>query len=121
MSEQRDMQFKAVVLFAAGLGLAVGMVLVIAVGLFHYFATRPSPYPPPSPLAATRAPYTGPKLQVNAPQDLEEWRAAEDAVLNSYAWVDPNKGKVRIPISRAIDLLAERGLPKKIDDGGARP
>jgi hypothetical protein len=114
------MQFKSVVLFAVGLGLAIGIALVVAIGLLRHFAGQPSPYPPPSPLAATRAPYTGPKLQVHGPQDLKEWRAAEDAVLNSYAWVDPDKGIVRIPIDRAIDLLAERGLPKKIDVGGVK-
>jgi len=118
--EERDMHFKSVVIFAAGLGLAVGLVLVIAVGVLHFFASRPSPYPSPSPLAATRAPYTGPKLQVNAPEDLKNWRAAEETILTGYAWVDPDKGKVRIPISRAIDLLAKRGLPGKIDDGGKK-
>jgi hypothetical protein len=26
-------------------------------------------------------------------------------------WIDPEKGVVRIPIDRAMDLLVERGLP----------
>ena len=40
-------------------------------------------------------------------------RAAEDQILNSYGWVDRSKGIVRIPIDRAIDLLAKRGLPAR--------
>ena len=47
-------------------------------------------------------------------------RAAEDQVLNSYAWMDPEKGVVRIPIGRAMDLLAERGLPSRVQPGEVR-
>jgi hypothetical protein len=46
-------------------------------------------------------------------QELQELRAAEDAVLRSYSWVDRAGGIVRMPIDRAIDLLAERGLPAR--------
>ena len=35
----------------------------------------------------------------------------ENKVLDHYAWVDQNAGVVRIPIERAIDVLAEKGLP----------
>jgi len=31
--------------------------------------------------------------------------------LHQYAWVDPDKGIVKIPIDRAMDLIAQRGLP----------
>ena len=33
--------------------------------------------------------------------------------LHEYGWVDKNAGVVRIPIERAIDVLAERGLPHR--------
>jgi hypothetical protein len=33
--------------------------------------------------------------------------------LTNYGWVDRNAGKVHIPIDRAIDLLAQRGLPTR--------
>ena len=36
----------------------------------------------------------------------------EDSVLNHYGWVDPERGVVRIPIDRAIDVIATRGLPR---------
>ena len=32
-------------------------------------------------------------------------------LLNSYGWVDPKAGVVRIPIDRAMDLLLQKGLP----------
>jgi hypothetical protein len=40
-------------------------------------------------------------------------RAAEDKILNGYGWVDREHGVARIPIDRAIDLLAQRGLPAR--------
>ena len=41
-------------------------------------------------------------------------RASEDAALGGYGRADPGTkdGPVRIPIDRAIDLIAERGLPQ---------
>ena len=32
-------------------------------------------------------------------------------MLEHYGWVDKNAGVVRIPVERAIDVLAEKGLP----------
>ena len=69
--------------------------------------------PPPSPLAGSRIPPPSPRLQTMATQklDLVKTRAGEDQVLNTYAWVDRKTGVVRIPVDRAIELLAQRGLP----------
>lgn len=52
-----------------------------------------------------------PKLLVNEPKNLADFRAREDEALHTYGWVDRNAGTVRIPIERAKDLLIERGLP----------
>jgi hypothetical protein len=38
---------------------------------------------------------------------LAEIRATEADALNNYGWVDPGKGLVRLPISRATDLVLE--------------
>jgi hypothetical protein len=35
-------------------------------------------------------------------------RAAEERVLHGYAWVDREKGIVRIPIEQAMEILAEK-------------
>jgi len=39
--------------------------------------------------------------------DLQEFRKAEDAKLNSYQYLDKDKGVVRIPVERAMQLMAE--------------
>ena len=45
----------------------------------------------------------------------------EEQTLNSYGWVDQQAGVVRIPIDRAMDLLAQRGLPTRPQAGVAPP
>ena len=57
-----------------------------------------------------------PRLQVSAPKDLKQYKAAQEEILNSYGWVDEKAGVVRIPIDRAMDILAQKGLPVR---GGA--
>lgn len=42
------------------------------------------------------------------PNTLRQMRAREDQLLNRYAYIDREKGLVRIPIERAIELEAER-------------
>ncbi len=44
-------------------------------------------------------------------QDVADLHAREDLLLDNYSWVDQSKGKVRIPIERAMELIAQRGLP----------
>jgi hypothetical protein len=52
-----------------------------------------------------------PRLQRNTTDDMAKFLAQERAVLESYGWVDAKAGIARIPIDRALELLAERGLP----------
>ncbi len=59
-----------------------------------------------------------PRLQAEPKIELKDLRADEDAILNSYGWVDPNKGIVRIPIDQAIDIVAQKGLPSKPSPAG---
>jgi hypothetical protein len=44
-------------------------------------------------------------------QDVADLHAREDLLLSNYTWVDESKGTVRIPIERAMELVAQRGLP----------
>lgn len=53
-----------------------------------------------------------PRLQTDdGNQDLADLHAREDLLLEHYSWVDAPGGKVRIPIERAMELIAQRGLP----------
>jgi hypothetical protein len=44
-------------------------------------------------------------------QDIANLHAREDLLLDNYTWVDRSKGQVRIPVDRAMELIAQRGLP----------
>jgi hypothetical protein len=57
-----------------------------------------------------------PRLQTDdGNQDVADLHAREDLLLDNYSWVgqsqEQSQGKVRIPIERAMELLAQRGLP----------
>jgi hypothetical protein len=112
--EVRDVNTWAVTKFAIALVLLCGVALLILAGLFKYFLAREvaEETAPGATAIANRLP-PAPRLQTNPIHDLEAMRAGEDAVLNSYGWVDQKNGIARIPISRAIDLLAQHGLPSR--------
>lgn len=44
-------------------------------------------------------------------QDIADLHAREDLLLNNYSRVDGKPDEVRIPIERAMELVAQRGLP----------
>lgn len=52
-----------------------------------------------------------PRLQTYPFRDIHDLRQQEDRLLTTYEWVDKNAGTVRLPISRAIDVVAAQGLP----------
>jgi hypothetical protein len=54
-----------------------------------------------------------PRVQLDdGNQDVADLHEREDLLLDNYSWVgQPQQGKVRIPIERAMELIAQRGLP----------
>ncbi len=110
--EERDTNIRAILWFTASL---VGTIMVVLLLVRWAFYAFPEPRVE-SALSGTAAPVVNelppePRLQVHAQEDLKEMRRQEDAVLNSYGWIDRRNGIVRIPIDRAMELLAQRGLP----------
>jgi hypothetical protein len=111
--EEKDVNVLAVGLFGVCLAaLCIGTVILL-IGLFRYFngleASRQVPVEAPA--AAIPGVPAQPKLQEHPQQDLKQMRAEEDQILSSYGWVDREKGIVRLPIGRAMELLAQRNLP----------
>jgi hypothetical protein len=62
-------------------------------------------------VAASHTYFPAPREQISPRLDLLSLRAQEEAELNSYGWIDPKAGVVRIPIDRALELVSQRGLP----------
>ena len=53
-----------------------------------------------------------PRLQTDdGYQEIADMHAKEDLLLENYTYVDQRQGTVRIPIERAMELIAQRGLP----------
>jgi hypothetical protein len=44
-------------------------------------------------------------------QDVVDLHQREDLLLDNYTWADQSQGKVRIPIERAMQIIAQKGLP----------
>ena len=55
--------------------------------------------------------FPSPRLEEDERGQLTGIRLEQDDELYSYGWVDEKAGTVHIPIERAMDLLAQRGLP----------
>jgi hypothetical protein len=55
--------------------------------------------------------FPAPQLEVDERNQLDKIRLDEEQTLNSYDYIDQKTGAVRIPIDRAMDLIAQRGLP----------
>jgi len=63
-----------------------------------------------------------PRLQTdNGAQDLVDLHHREDLLLDHYSWVDQSKGEVRIPVDRAMEIIAQRGLPVEQKTGPQEP
>lgn len=53
-----------------------------------------------------------PRLQKSPPTEMEQMREEELVRIANYGWVDRKAGIARIPVDRALHILAEKGLPK---------
>ncbi|MEZ5786447.1 MAG: hypothetical protein R3D62_08230 [Xanthobacteraceae bacterium] len=99
--ETPQVRARAVLLTVAGLFLLVAGSLA---GLYFYFGwvVHGSTHPPASAFPA-------PQLQTDPGADLRRLEAAQRARLSDYAWIDRSRGIIRVPIERAMALIAARG------------
>jgi hypothetical protein len=133
--EETDVQVSGIVVFLTALGIFVAVTAVLCVGIGkvinHELAKADGPttkwnHPvdvrklgnlASSPelqqqFAQLASRFPSPRLQTDdGYQEITDIHAKEDLLLENYSWVDESKGIVRIPIDRAMELVAERGLP----------
>lgn len=113
--ELRDTNLRGVLWFGVGLTVMLVIVFILMLLLYGFFNIRQvqgSAPPPPLLFEAELLP-PEPRLQRLPDLDLEQMRAVEDTMLNSYGWVDKEAGVVRLPIERAMELTLDRGLPAR--------
>ncbi len=132
--EQQDLSPRGI--FAFLISLLVGGVIVYFIiwGLYHFMETRQREHQPQqsplvkqvetdtrivSPDEVTKFPQ--PRLERNERVEINDFRLKEEQTLNSYGWIDQKAGVAHIPIERAMQLLAQRGLPTTPKSGTAPP
>ena len=139
--EGTDVQVSGIVVFLTALGVFVIVTAVLCVGIgkvinsqlskadgpvtkwnhpvdvkgLGNLATSPDMQQKFSQLTKT---FPSPRLQTDdGYQEISDMHAKEDLLLENYSYVGPeaggavNAGAIRIPIDRAMELIAERGLP----------
>jgi len=120
-----------------GIGLVIGCIVVVFAmwAMFAFLAHREDQKNTPAAMAMEKEKQRvppAPRLSgvvvengavsekpVYPRVELKQLHDDEDAILNSYGWVDPNKGTVRIPIDQAINIVAAKGLPSKPSPAGS--
>ena len=112
--ELSDLNPGFIALFGIGLVVAVALAVIVTSLFMRYRAFQHSRQETPVPrLAREREITPEPRLQVDASKELRQMRAAEDAALSSYGWVDKDAGILKIPVDRAMEILAKKGLPAR--------
>jgi hypothetical protein len=135
--ERRDIGVAGVLYFLAGLAFAGLIVHFVVTGVYSYLETRnerqqtavsplvknvpadtrhlPPEYKTDSESTAyekyLKQNFPSPQLEVDERDQLDKIRLNEEQILSTYDYVDQKAGTVRIPIDRAMDLIAQRGLP----------
>ena len=130
--EREDLAPKPILLFLAGLIAACVLVALLLRGMYSYLDHYDNQHQAEqNPLvqqttADTRIVTPGavskfpqPRLESNERLEINDFRMQEEKTLNSYGWVDQQAGVMHIPIDRAMQLLAQRGLPTRAQSGTA--
>lgn len=86
----------------------VGVLLLLVISCFAMVIAYPNSLPDVSRVLHINPP--GPRLQTDEAADLRRFRAEEDKRLNSYYWIDKQKGIAHIPIGEAMQKLARSGI-----------
>jgi hypothetical protein len=128
--EREDLEAKPILIFLVVLTVICVLVALLLRGMYSYMDARENRnQSDQSPLvqqttADTRVVGPGeitkfpqPRLESTETKEINAFRLQEEQTLNSYGWVDQQAGVVRIPINRAMELMAQRGLPTRPQAG----
>lgn len=126
--EPRDIGAGGVLYFLLGLAVFGLIAHFLMTGLYSYLEKRTEAEQAPVSPLVMNAPadtrhlsvdyrdylkqnFPSPRLEIDERTQLNKIRLNEEETLSTYDYVDQKAGIVRIPIERAMDLIAERGLP----------
>ena len=96
-------RIRAVPVLATTIGFTVlACICLVALLAYYYALVGPGLYVPPRSFPA-------PALQTTPLSDLEKLQSAQAARIERYGWIDQSKGLLRIPIQRAMEIVAAKG------------
>jgi len=107
--ERRDIDPGRVTRIGAGILAFLLFSMLLSWGVTRgLVARRIAESPAPNPVAERLGPRQppAPQLQTAPHADLEALHARDARILETYGWVDRDAGIARVPIERAMDLLA---------------
>ena len=131
--EQEDLSSRSALYFLAGLVLVCLVVYLIVFGMYRFLDSYATAHQPPmspmvTPEADTRAvtpenaeTFPQPRLEENERTQFRSFIEDQDQKLATYDWLDKDKGTVRIPIDRAMELIEQRGLPVHAESASSAP
>ena len=112
--ESTDVNVRGVLFFGVGLTVVAVIIHIAVWFLYDYFASpQHASLRLPQQPAPTRSLPSKAQLQVEPVGELSQLRSSEEQTLRSYAWIDREKGIVRIPIERAMEIVARAGPPTR--------
>ena len=125
--ERTDIGVRGVLYFLAGLAVFGALAYLAAAGVYSFLDKRSAAEQAPVNPLVTNAPadtrhiskdypqgaFPNPKLEEDERGQLNGIRLNEEETLSTYDYIDKNAGTIRIPIDRAMDLIAQRGLPTR--------
>ena len=129
--EHEDLSSRGAFYFFAGLALLGLVIYLMMFGMYRFLDSYETAHQSPlSPLATPQADtravtpenaqaFPQPRLEENERTELRRFIEDQDRKLATYDWVDKDRGTMRIPIERAMELIVERGLPVRGE--GASP
>lgn len=129
--EHREANLSIIIWGAVGLVVATIIIMVLVWGMFNILKKTDqteSAEQQVSPLAIPGQLPPEPRLQVRPYEELQVLRAHEEDVLSHYGWQDQKNGIVRIPIDKAMDIVARQGpyggklapVTKPVKNGAAK-
>jgi hypothetical protein len=120
--EANSLKVRGLVGFAVGLvaltGVALGVMAVVMRGFAP--AERELESLAPTRFAGDTGEYPSPRVQADPAVELKEMRAEDLGRLNQFGWIDRKSGVAHIPVDRAIEILAKKGLPTP-EERGVKP
>jgi hypothetical protein len=112
----RELNYRAIFGFTIGLAAVCAVVFALMWGLAVWekksLVARDAP-PPVLAEAREKSVPAGPLLQSDPETDLKTLRAREDAVLSGWAWTDSAHAHARVPVDRALEIVAGKGFPPR--------